>query len=165
MLTPSHLALGIFLGSLTFPFLNAWAVMLGSMVMDIEPLLLIIFRQCYYCPHHGFFHSIFGALVGSFILSLLIWLFRRKLDEISLKLKIKQFFSFPRIFFSSFFAWSLHVFMDSLTHYDVFPFWPNVELYFRQDYLYWPLSIFSLFSGLLGIFIFYLRTNKWRISK
>jgi len=155
-LTPFHLGPGLFLGSLTLRFFNLWAVLLGSIVMDIEPAVLLIIYRCYHCPHHSFFHSIFGAIVGSLILAAILWRFREKLDKISLKFKISQSFSFPVLFFSSLAAWILHIFFDSLTHFDVFPFWPSeYNPIFIGPEIYWPLNLIFLIFGIFGFLLAY----------
>jgi len=155
-LTPFHLGPGLFLGSLTLRFFNLWAVLLGSVVMDIEPAVLLFINPCYSCPHHGFFHSILGAIFGSLILAVILWKFREKLDKISLMFKIQQSFSFPVLFFSSLTAWILHIFFDNLTHYDVFLFWP---FHFKPFYLgpgvYWPLNFIFLIFGIFGFLLAY----------
>ena len=154
-LTPFHLGPGLFLGSLTLRFFNLWAILLGSIVMDIEPTVLLIIRKCYSCPHHAFFHSILGAIFGSLILAAILWKFREKLDKISLKFKIRQSFSFPVLFFSSLTAWLLHIFFDSLTHFDVFPFWPShFNPIFIGKEIYWPLHLIFLIFGIAGLLIF-----------
>lgn len=124
-LTPFHLGPGLFLGMLLRKIFNLFAFLAGSFVMDFEPLIWLIIVRCYSCPHHGFFHSILGAVAGSAILALLMWSFRNNLEGLSRKLKIEQSFSFAVLFFSSLSAWLIHLFFDSLTHYDVFPLWPS----------------------------------------
>ena len=124
-LTPFHLGPGLFFGMLAKRFFNLFAFLLGSVVMDFEPLIWLLITRCYSCPHHGFFHSILGAVTGSAILALILWLYRDKLSGLSQRLKIEQSFSFAVLFFSSLSAWLIHLFFDSLTHYDVFPFWPS----------------------------------------
>ena len=155
-LTPFHLGAGLFFGSLTLRFFNLWAILLGSVVMDIEPTILLFIGRCYQCPHHGFFHSILGAIFGSLILASILWIFRDKLNRISFKFKISQSFSFPALFFSSFLAWLIHIFFDSLTHSDVYLFWPlkqNPILIGPQ--IYWPLSYILLILGIIGFILIY----------
>jgi len=155
-LTPFHLGPGLFLGVLTIKFFNFWAVLFGSIVMDIEPMVLLIVNPCYHCPHHSFFHSILGAILGSLILAAILWRFRAKLDKISLKFKIQQSFSFPVLFFSSLVAWVVHIFFDSLTHFDVFPFWPShFNPIFIGKEIYWPLNLICLLFGILGLYVGY----------
>lgn len=155
-LTPFHLGPGLFLGVLTLKFFNLWAILLGSVVMDAEPLVLLIINPCYSCAHHGFFHSILGAILGSLILAIILWIFRKKLDKISLRFRIRQSFSSPNLFFSSLVAWLIHIFFDSLTHFDVLPFWPSkYNPIFIGPEIYWPLTGICLIFGILGLIIFY----------
>jgi len=153
-LTPFHLGPGLFLGSLTLRFFNLWPILLGSIVMDIEPLVLLIIKKCYQCPHHWFFHSILGAIFGSLILAAILWRFREKLDKISLKYKIRQSFSFLVLFSSSLVAWLIHVFFDSLTHFDVFLLWPlKYQPTFIGKEIYWPLNFLFIIFGIIALVI------------
>jgi len=162
-LTPFHLGPGLLFGVLTLKFLNLWAILLGSVIMDLEPLILIFIRKCYYCPHHGFFHSILGAILGSLILAFLLFLFKESLNKISLKFKIEQSFSFKNLFFSSFLAWLLHISFDSLTHYDVFPFWPSFwNPLLTNHRIYWPLHFLFLFLGIIGLILFLKRQKIFK---
>jgi len=155
-LTPFHLGPGLFLGSLTLRFFNLWAILLGSIVMDIEPTVLLIIRKCYSCPHHAFFHSILGAIFGSLILAAILWKFREKLNQISLRFKISQSFSFKNLYFSSLIAWLIHIFFDTLTHFDVFLFWPShFKPLFIGKEIYWPLNLIFLIFGIFGFLLAY----------
>lgn len=144
------------MGYFTLRIFNLWAILWGSVAADIEPLTLIILKKCYLCPHHWFFHSFLGAAAGSLILGFILWSFRKKLNYISLKFKIKQSFTFLNLFLSSFFSWAvLHVLPDSLTHYDVFPFWPSKY----NPFLIWPNQTLLLIAGfsvlaIVGLFLF-----------
>jgi len=158
-LTPFHLGPGLFLGSLTLRIFNLWALLLGSVVMDIEPLVLLIINPCYSCPHHGFFHSILGAISGSLILAAILWKFREKLDKISLKFKIAQSFSFKTLYFSSLFAWIAHIFFDSLMHYDVFPFWPSAFNPFLNLISITQVYLLTIILGIIGV-IFLIKKIK-----
>lgn len=161
-LTPFHLGPGLFLGVLTLRFLNLWAILLGSIIMDLEPAVrLILLKGCYSCPHHGFFHSILGAILGSLVLSIILWIFRGKLDRISLRFKIRQSFSFPVLFFSSLTAWLTHIFFDSLAHNDVFLFWPlKYSPILIGPRIYWPLSFIFIVLGIIGLFITWKKFKK-----
>ena len=153
-LTPLHLGPGLLLGVFTLRFFNLWAILLGSVVMDIEPLVLIFIHRCYHCPHHWFFHSILGAIFGSLILAAILWRFREKLDKISLKYKIRQSFSFLVLFSSSLVAWLIHVFFDSLTHFDVFLLWPlKYQPTFIGKEIYWPLNLIFIILGIIALVI------------
>ena len=153
-LTPLHLGPGLLLAVFTLRFFNLWAILLGSVVMDVEPLALIFIHRCYHCPHHWFFHSILGAIFGSLILAAILWRFREKLDKISLKYKIRQSFSFLVLFSSSLVAWLIHIFFDSLTHFDVFLLWPlKYQPTFIGKEIYWPLNLIFIILGIIALVI------------
>jgi len=160
-LTPFHLGPGLFLGAIALGLFNLWALLLGSVVMDIEPLVLLIINPCYSCPHHGVLHSIFGAIIGSLILAAILHGLREPLNKISLEFKISQSFSFPVLFFSSFSAWLIHIFLDNLTHYDVFLFWPSkYKPLFIGPEIYWPLNFALLTLGIISLIILWLKLKK-----
>ena len=160
-LTPLHLGPGLLLGAFTLRFFNLWAILLGSVVMDVEPMVLLIVNPCYSCPHHWFFHSILGAILGSLIIATILWGFREKLDKISVKYKISQPFSFKVLFSSSLIAWLIHIFFDSLTHFDVFPFWPSrFKPFYIGPEIYWPLNLIFLIFGIFGLFIVYKKLKR-----
>ena len=164
-LTPLHLGPGLLLGVFTLRFFNLWAILLGSVVMDVEPLALLIINPCYSCPHHSFFHSFLGAIFGSLIMAAILWKFRERLNQISLKFKISQPFSFKVLFFSSLVAWLIHIFFDSLTHFDVFLLWPlKYQPTFIGKEIYWPLNLICLILGILGISLIY-KIRKYRATE
>jgi len=158
-LTPFHLGPGLLLGVLTLRFFNFWPILLGSVVMDIEPLILAtrnFVEGCPGCPDHSFFHSIFGAIVGSLILATILWKFKVKLNQISLKLKISQPYSFKVLFSSSLIAWLIHIFFDSLTNFDVFLFWPiKYNPILIGPKVFWSLNFLLLIFGIIGLILFF----------
>ena len=159
-LTPFHLGPGLFLGILTLKFFNLWAILLGSVVMDVEPLVLLSIGKCYQCPHHGFFHSFLGAIFGSLILSFILWKFKEKINQISLKYKISQSFSFKNLYFSSLIAWLLHVLFDSFMHYDVFPFWPSKFNPFLELISISQVYLLAIILGIIGLGLLFRKIKK-----
>lgn len=161
-LTPLHFGAGLFFGILNLRFFNLLAILFGSIIPDIEPIIFLLLNPCYHCPHHFLFHSIFGAVLGSLILATILYQFPEKLKRISLKFKINQNYSFKILFFSSFFGWLFHIFLDNLTHFDVFLFWP---LKYKPMYIgpkiYWQLNLILLILGFLGFFIYFRRIKKY----
>jgi len=176
-LTPFHLGPASFLAVIFWKFLNFWALVLGSSIMDLEPLLIRIFpRICYQCRPHGFFHTIIGAVLGSIIVTIIVWFFRKTLKKITFNILrqinikgieglIEKSFSLPVIFFSSLIGWLIHIFFDSLTHYDVYLFWPVLKSnpILIGPSIYWTISIIFIFIGLISLilaYIIYKNINK-----
>ncbi|MCK4781535.1 DUF4184 family protein [Candidatus Parcubacteria bacterium] len=121
--TPFHLGPGIFFGTIFFKFFNFFAFLLGNVILDLEPLFIIIFKMGY--PYHRFFHTFLGGLIGALVISFLILAFKNKLEKISLKINLKQSFTASNIFIGSLLGCWTHIVFDSFTHRDVFPFWPS----------------------------------------
>jgi len=157
-LTPFHLGAGIFIAALFLKTFNIWALLAGSVVMDFEPLILVIVKHCYHCPHHGFFHSILGAIIGSIIIAVFLWLFKNFFKKISPK---TQSFSFIVLFYSALIAWLIHIFIDSMCHSDVFLFFPSlIQPTFIGRFLYWPLGGALFLLGIVGLIILVVKLLK-----
>jgi len=141
-LTPTHLGPSLFLFSLKPKLFNLWALLLGSVVMDLENVFLVLLinpQSCPACSHHGFFHSILGAILGSCLLAFALSF---ALSETKHKL-----------FLSSLIGWFIHIIFDSLVHPDVFLFWPIKTNPFLISWsLYWPLSLIFTIVGIIGYF-------------
>lgn len=163
-ITPSHLGAGLFLGLFSLRFLNLWGLLLGSVVVDLENVfwtIVNVLNNCHRCFHHGFFHSILGATVGSLILALLLQKFAEPLKKISLRFKIEQPFSFSALFFGSLVGWLIHIILDSFVHRDVFLFWPiKTNPFLIHRTLYWPLSWVLGAFGLVSLFLFVVKYLK-----
>jgi hypothetical protein len=150
-LTPFHPGPALLLGVLFTKIFNLWALFLGSIVMDIEPVFGIILTGSSY---HGFLHTILGAIFGSLTIAVILWQFQRELSNISLKLKIRQVFSFPVLFFSALAAWLIHIFFDSLSHADVLPFWPSeYNPILIGPPAYWPSNLILLIFLIIALFL------------
>jgi len=111
-LTPFHLGPGLFFGMLTSRFLDLSAFLLGSIILDIEPLIAFLSGN-FENPHHQF-TSFLGGILGAIIVWLAIRVFRKK----------KQGLSNLSVFLGGLAGCWLHVIFDALMHYDVSPFWP-----------------------------------------
>lgn len=170
-LTPFHLGPGLFFG-LIFKRLSLLPFLLGSVILDIEPLFVIIYNRnySYYSyPHHGILHSLFGGFLASLLIAIILNNFK------SFFTKFKTgFFSkfipskeegFLGLFFSAFLGCTLHLFFDSFMHYDVFPFWPshfNPFLGLISDFQnYFLCSIL----GILGLILLIFKMKTLTVSK
>lgn len=151
--TLGHLGFGFFLVSIFPSFFNFWAIVFASVLPDLEPLFLVLFKKCFHCPHHAFFHSFLGAILGSFFIALFCFFFKKNLKSI-FPVFSSQDFSFLNLYFSSLLAYFFHIFFDSLCHRDVFIFWPlKWQPTFLGKKFYSYLSFFLLSLGFLGILI------------
>ena len=160
-LTPLHTGASIFLGSLTHRKTNIIALILGSFMLDFEPLLIIIFKGCYYCSHHSFFHSIPGAFFGSFIIAYVLYILKKPAEKLLLKFNLKQSFSSRTLYLSVFLGWLTHVFFDSLINTDVYPFFPlSYNPFLIGKSVYWPINIILGVMLISGLIIFFIKIKK-----
>ena len=105
--TPFHLGPAILLYSL-FPRLNPWAIIFGSVVVDIEPFLVLLFDLD--CRLHGLSHTFLAAGLSSGLLSLIF----SRLFKDSVLLSST----------SLFLGYAVHVLLDSILYSDITPFYP-----------------------------------------
>ena len=59
--TPLHLGPSLWIGLILFKFLDFMSFLLASVIVDVEPFLVMFFGLRY--PLHGFFHSFVGGSI------------------------------------------------------------------------------------------------------
>ena len=133
-----------------------------QIVMDIQPLIVLITGEGHL---HGFTHTYLGAI----LLAIFSALSGKYLSEFGLTIlgiakdnpiKIMWWVSFLSAFIGSF----SHVFLDSIMHADVQPFYPITLSNPFQGYVsISALHKVCLYSGLIGAAIYY--AVSWRASK
>ena len=131
-LTPFHLGPGLFFGMLFIKYLDLISFLIGNVVLDIEPGIIVLsnIKNPYTSySHHGFFHTIIGAFMVSvaaaFLLDKVRSNIRIRLEKSRMVKVVEKSPSYLKIFSSLFLGTMLHIGVDSLMHYDVFPFWPS----------------------------------------
>lgn len=120
--TPYHFGPGLFLGVVLFSFLDFSTVMVACVILDIEPLSVMIFNLPY--AAHGFFHTYLGATIVSCFLTAVIYPFRKYLNMLVSVFGLHQESSFRYIFPASIVGTYSHVFLDSLLYPEMNPFYP-----------------------------------------
>ena len=169
-ITPLHLGPGLFFGMILVKYINLFAFLFGSIVLDIEPLSVVLYNINYAYrsyPHHGFIHTILGAFLVSLLLALLLKEFQQKIKKLLSKfpsLNLAQIWKegsgFLKIFLSVFLGTLTHLIFDSFMHYDVFPFWPSkfnplLKLLSNQQ-----IYFACIMSGILGIVLLVLHLKR-----
>ena len=112
-LTPFHLGPGLLLGTLFFRFISLPAILLGSVVLDLECLYNIILGIR---PWHGFFHTLTGAAVAAIIIVIVLFLLRKQIESIMKFFKLEQKQKVLAIIVGSFIGIYLHLLFDWFTH-------------------------------------------------
>ena len=148
--TPFHLGPGLFFGLLLFGFLDLPSFLVASIIIDIEPFLVLVLDLNY--PLHGFFHSFIGGSVAAFILSLIMLRLRNPISRITSFFRLEQRSSPKKIILTSLTGVYLHILLDSLIYDDIKPLYP-LELNPFRNSIFIGSEIYTLctilfFAGL-----------------
>ena len=160
--TPIHMGPGILIKALLQGSFSLMVFGWTQIVMDIQPLIVLLTGEGHL---HGFTHTyagaillaIFSALTGKYLSELGLVVLGIAKDN---PIKILWWVSFLSAFIGSF----SHVFLDSIMHSDVEPFYPfKVNNSLHGFISISELHAFCLYSGLIGATIFYFL--RWLANK
>jgi hypothetical protein len=150
--TPFHFGPVLLAGVILFPFFDIAAIMISSVILDVEPLLIIIFDLG--GPLHGIFHTYLLATVVAFIVSIVLWLLRNPISSVVSIFGIKQEPKKHRILLASIFGTYSHVFMDSFLYPEMNPFFPLLGNPFLGLIASSLIYQFCTICGIIGIIIY-----------
>ena len=102
--------------------LDVFTFLLANVVIDIEPLLVMILGLDY--PLHGYFHTFLGGGFVGFIWALTVFVFRNRVARIMKVAHIPYNPQLKIVIISGIFGAWLHVLFDSPLYYDMRPFFP-----------------------------------------
>ncbi len=160
--TPIHMGPGIFIKAILQSSFSLMVFGWTQIIMDIQPLLVMITGKGHL---HGFTHTYIGAI----LIAVISALSGKYLSELGLKISgVTKEQPITILWWVAFLSAAIgsfsHVFLDSIMHTDVEPFFPitlinNFHGLVSIEILY----KFCLYSGLVGAVIYYVvgwRTNK-----
>jgi len=152
--TPIHMGPGILIKALLQSSFSLMVFGWTQIVMDIQPLIVLITGEGHL---HGFTHTYIGAI----LLAIFSALTGKYLSELGLKiLAIDKYQSISIAwwvaFLSAFIGSFSHVFLDSIMHSDVEPFFPITT----TNHIHGIVSVTMLhklcmYSGGVGAFIYF----------
>ena len=162
--TPFHLGPGLALGLLLRKYLHAPTFLLSSVIVDVEPFLVLFLGLRY--PLHGYLHTFVLAIPIGLLLGCAVFLLEKFLQplyrifllEAGSSLRLKSFVVAGGI------GTGLHVLLDAPLYADIMPFYPITTNPFFAPSL--ALEIYSLcvWMGVFGI-AYYLGLLGLSISK
>nr|BDD44356.1 hypothetical protein 8 [bacterium] len=120
--TPFHFGPNLWIGILFINFINVGAFFLSNIIIDIEPLIVMLFNLDY--PLHGYMHCYLAVTIVAFPCA---YIYKKCLKPINIILKIFKFAqesSFKSIYFSFLSGFYFHIFLDSILYKDITPFFP-----------------------------------------
>jgi membrane-bound metal-dependent hydrolase YbcI (DUF457 family) len=153
--TPYHFGPALFIGVLLFPFIDLATIMVASVILDLEPLAVILFDL--QMPLHAFFHTYLGATIVACVLSVLLYPFRKYLNEIVSFFGLKQESSMRHIISASLIGTYSHVLLDSFLYSEMNPFFPLLGNPFVGLLGFGFMYNLCVVLGLVGFFIYLLR--------
>jgi len=121
-LTPFHLGPALLLGLVLWRQVNLPMLLLASVIVDIEPLAVLIFNLNY--PLHGFFHSFLGGATVALMLSIGALGFRGEIARVSGALNLPQNHGPASFFLASILGLFTHTVLDSSLYPGLRPFYP-----------------------------------------
>lgn len=157
--TPFHLGPASWIGLLLFAILDLPAFLVSSIIVDIEPFLVLFLGLEY--PLHGIFHSMVGGSIAAVLVSILLYILKKDVRKIMSFLRLEQDSGFSKVLATSLFGVYFHIFLDSNLYTDIKPFYPSGINPFFSFFSIQQVYLFCSLSFLAGIFLYILRvTNR-----
>ena len=165
--TPFHLGPGLFIGLTFLSFIDIPSFLIASVIIDIEPFLVLIFDLNY--PLHGFFHSFLGGFIVAALLTIVMSKIRMYFTPLITFFKIEQSISLKKILFSSICAIFLHILLDAPSYSDIRPFFPfEFNPFYRSSVMSGLIEYIVCawcFIGAIIVYIFRLFQHRIKVRK
>lgn len=156
-----HLGPALGLGIPLKRFIHVPTFLIASVILDVEPILVIVFRLNY--PLHGFLHTFIGASAVGVLLGCLMYSLRELLTPIYAFFMLQGDYGLKAHVFTGVLGCLMHVLLDAPLYDDITPFYPVLANPLYNPYLWFDVYWLSLILGLLG-FILYLGSILYRVS-
>ncbi|MFX1559183.1 MAG: hypothetical protein ACFFBL_01220 [Promethearchaeota archaeon] len=153
--TPYHFGPAVLVGILLFPFIDFTTVIVASVVLDLEPLAVILFNLP--IPLHSFFHTYLGATIVAVVLSICIYPFRNHLNAFVSLFGLEQDSAFRHILAASLIGTYSHVFLDSFLYSEMNPLFPFLGNPFVGALASESVYNLCLILGFVGFFVYMVR--------
>ncbi len=153
--TPFHFGPALLTGVLLFPFIDLVAIMVSSVILDIEPFLVLFLRL--QAPLHGLSHTYLVATIVAILTAGVLWLLRTPITDIASMFGVTQEPSKQGIFLACLFGTYSHVLMDSFIYAEMNPFFPIVGNPFLGLVAVAVIYQFCLYSGIVGFLLYFIR--------
>ncbi len=149
--TPLHLGPALLIGVVLRRRLDVFAILVGSVVLDIEPFLVLCLGLS--APLHGLCHTYLAALLLSPPLSAVLYHLRDLFKPLLHPLGLSQQSSFRSVIISSMIGLFSHVTLDATLYAEMVPFYP----FFGNPLLgvvnYTTVYEFCIVTGIFGFLL------------
>jgi len=140
--TPFHFGPGLLFGLLLLSYVDLPTFLLASVVVDIEPFLVLTLGLDY--PVHGFLHSFLGGTLLAFIIAAAMSKVRSALSPLMSFFKLEKKHSFRSVLSASLFSIYLHILLDSPLYSDIRPFYPFDFNPFLSNSMFIGFEVYTL---------------------
>ncbi len=156
--TPFHWGPSSWVAFLFRRKLHFCAFLIASAIVDIEPLLVLIFRWEY--PLHGFFHSFLGGTLVALPLAFLLNASQPLMASWMRPFGLEQTFSVKGLIGACLLGVYFHVFLDAFLYTDIRPFFPlRWNPFYGKVTSAWMYG-FCLISFVVGSLLYFTRKDK-----
>lgn len=153
--TPFHWGPSSVIGFLFYRRLHFLAFLIANVIVDIEPLLVLIFKIDY--PLHGFFHSFLGASFVAMVLAYVLHKLQPVMAVFTRPFRLEQTFSFAGLLAVCLLGVYFHVFLDSFLYKDIQPFFPSGWNPFYNKISHWWMYVLCTGSFMVSSILYMLR--------
>jgi len=153
--TPYHFGPAFLMGMLAFPVLDIAALMISSVLLDLEPLAVLMFGLP--GPLHGNLHTFLGATIAAVLTVCIIWITRAPLQQFLSLFALSHDSSFTRVTIASLVGTYSHVLLDSFLYAEMNPFFPLLGNPFLEIIAPSAVYQFSVYCMMFGLVVYAIR--------
>ncbi len=158
-LTPFHWGPALLIGLLLFSVFDMPALLVSSVIPDVEPLFILMFRLS--LPFHGFFHTFLGVSILGVLVAVVLYPLRGLSKKVMATFRLPQkSSSFKKLLFTSLFGVYSHILLDSFLYGEMMPFYPLEGNPFLGVVSFSGTYGFCSISFLLGFVLYIFRVIK-----
>ena len=158
--TPFHLGPSLLIGLIFFPYLFLPSILLGSIIVDLEPLTFLILDLPVL---HLFFHTFLGATIMAILGAVVFYLLRGVLEKILAVFLLPQTASPVKITAASLIGAYSHIILDGILYPEMQPFWPILGNPFLGLASSSTIYLFCVLCFIIAIPIYIIQI--WRIKQ
>ncbi len=161
--TPLHIGPSSWLGLGFFKKISLPGLFIGSVIIDVEPIIVLIFNLNY--PLHGYLHTYFGAFVMGLATVLICYSFQSVFSQILTFFSLNQESNNQAIVFGAFLGTFSHILLDSFLYPEMNPFFPIIGNPFFNVLPSGFIYGFCLLSFIPGFILFFYRIHHVNMQK
>jgi membrane-bound metal-dependent hydrolase YbcI (DUF457 family) len=158
--TPFHMGPSLLIGLIFFPYLYIPSILLGSIIVDLEPLAFLILDLPVL---HLFFHTFLGATIMAILGSVVLILLRGVFEKIMTFFLLPQTASPIKITVVTIIGAYSHIILDGFLYSEMQPFWPILGNPFLGLVSSSSVYLFCVICFIIAIPLYIIQI--WRVKK